>query len=141
MVLAATVLVLILQAPVDNDAGMSFKSYVNQRRWESVIRAADLEKSPRWVASADSPPLAPRAAVRAARHVLDAIFTAGEGWDFSRMSLQQMMGIPDRWVYLVDFGERPPPPKGIGSFIGDTMTIVVLMDGTAIRPTGHPLEK
>ena len=67
MVLAA-VLMLTLQTPADNDGGL-FYSYVNDRRWESVVRAADLDKSPRWPPSADNPPLAPRAAIRSARAV------------------------------------------------------------------------
>lgn len=141
MVLAA-VLMLTLQTPAENGAGV-FYSYVNDRRWESVVRAADLERSPRWPAAADSPPLAPRAAVRSARAVLEKIFTRGEEWDLSRVSLQEVRGVPSSWIYLVDFVERPPSPRPgtIGSFIGEQMTVVVLMNGTAITPTSRPAKK
>lgn len=133
---------LTLQAPAGNGGGV-FYSFVNDRRWESVVRAADLGKSPRWPASADSPPLAPRAAVRSARLVLDKVFTRGEEWDLGRVSLQEVRGVPNSWIYLVDFVQRPPSPRGgtLGSFIGDQMTVVVLMDGTAITPTSHPVKK
>jgi hypothetical protein len=114
---------------------------VNDKRWESVVRPSELERSPRWAASADSPPLAPRAAVRSARQLVDALFTAGEKWDLGRLSLQQIIGVRDSWIYLVEFGEHPTHVEGMGSFIGETMTVVVLMDGTAIRPIGYPLKK
>lgn len=142
MVLAA-VIVLLLQNPADN--GGVFYSYVNDTRWESIIPAADLATSPRWPPGADSPPLAPRAAVRSARLLLDTIFTAGEKWELNCVSLQQIHRVPDSWVYPIDFGERPPLPEGgpgtLGSFMGEQMTVVVLMDGTALRPSGHPLKR
>jgi hypothetical protein len=59
------------------------------------------------------------------------------------VSLQEVRGVPNSWIYLVDFGERPPSPRSgtIGSFIGAQMTVVVLMDGSAITPISHPAKR
>jgi hypothetical protein len=133
------VLAVMLTIALQSSGNPVFSSYVNDSRWDAVVRAADVDKSPRWRNSDDSPPLAPRAAVRSARRLLGTLFTHGEQWDLSRVSLQVIAGTEDSWLYLVDFGERPPLPSGIGSFVGETMTIVVLMDGSAVVPTSHRL--
>jgi hypothetical protein len=139
--------VLLLTLQTSSNGGGVFSSYVNGLRWDFVVRAADLDKSPAWAESADSPPLAPRAAVRSARVLLNKLFNADADWEFSRVTLQIIAATGQRWVYLVDFDERPPLPPAnargatLGSFIGERMTVVVLMDGTAIVPTSHTLNR
>ena len=140
------VLVLPPQDPVGPGAfAGNFPSYVDGLRWDSVVGRQHLEASPRWREDEESPPLAPRAAVRAARATLQQIHfpQSGSGtWKVHRVTLTQL-AVVDAWIYVVEFLPLPkPPPAGASGVIAGPVTslvqIVVLMNGRAIVPVPHP---
>jgi hypothetical protein len=116
--------------------GGVFTSYAGGQRWDFNVRGQDVEKGPRWRETDDAPPLPPRTAVRSARGLLSRLFTDGPDWELGRVSLQQVAGTRDAWLYLVEFSSplKVRPGALAGSAVREHMTVVVMMDGTAITP-------
>ena len=109
--------------------------------WEFVVRSRDVDKSPRWPDSHDAPPLAPRAAVRAARSILGKMpCKEAEGWELAAVALRPVAGEPNVWVYMVTFVEPFRVSKGsvAGSMPRRVVDIPVLLDGTALTPVVGP---
>jgi hypothetical protein len=109
--------------------------------WEFVVRARDVERSPRWLETQDAPPLAPRAAIRAARSILGRMSCKGlEEWELATVALRPVAGEPHVWVYLVTLIEPLRVPKGsiAGSMLRRAVDIPVLLDGTALTPAIGP---
>ena len=108
--------------------------------WEFVLHGRDLDTRPRWRNSDDAPPLAPRAAVRSARALLARMkCEQPDAWELNRVSLQPIASEPDAWVYIVEF-QRLRVPKGavIGSAFPSQLSVVVLLDGSAVAPLVKP---
>ena len=108
--------------------------------WEFLVRGTDVDTSPRWPETTDAPPLAPRAAIRAARSRLDRMSCKEpEHWEVEAVSLRPIAGQPNAWVYVVTFVEplgAPKPPAG--SSLRRTVDVPVLLDGTALTPSVGP---
>ena len=105
--------------------------------WEFVVRSRDVATSPRWSESHDAPPLAPRAAVRAAGSILGKMSCKeAEGWELAAVALRPVAGERNVWVYMVTFVEPFRVPKGsmAGTMPRRTVDIPVLLDGTALTP-------
>jgi hypothetical protein len=104
--------------------------------WEFVVGGRYLERSPRWPAGTDSPPLAPRAAVRSARSLLHLMSCKdAETWEVVEVALRRLGGEGDVWVYLVRFQEPLRVAKGsVGVTAARVLDVPVLLDGTALRP-------
>jgi hypothetical protein len=140
--LLAVMLILWLQAPPDG--GGVFYSYVDGMRWAFAVCAVDVDRSPRWDDSEDAPPLPPRAAVRSARELLRKYVERADDWELAKVSVQPIAGRSDVWVYLVDFNKPLPPlpdhpGEGVaGSILRSAVSVVVMMDGTAITPQRQP---
>jgi hypothetical protein len=129
VIVLGLILTLLLQGGV-------FTSVAEGQRWTFAVGGPALERSPRWREADDAPPLAARAAIRSARAMLGALVKAGGAWELGRVSLQPIAGGRDAWVYLVDFASplRLRAGAGAGSALREQMTLVVLMDGTAVTP-------
>ena len=109
--------------------------------WAFVVRGPDVDKSPRWAETRDAPPLAPRAAIRAARSLLGRMSCKeAEKWELAAVALRPVAGEPDVWVYMVTFVEPFRVPKGsmVGSMLRSAVDIPVLLDGTALTPAVGP---
>lgn len=109
--------------------------------WAFVVRGRDVDKSPRWQETRDAPPLAPRAAIRAARATLGRMSCKeSEEWELVAVALRPVAGEPDVWVYLVTLMEplRMPKASALGSIARRTVDIPVLLDGTALTPSVGP---
>lgn len=108
--------------------------------WEFVVRSRDTAQGPRWTAEADAPPLAPRAAIRAARSLLDRMSCRdAAGWEVASVALRPLGGGPDAWVYVVTLVEPVPAAKEpAGSTLRRTVEVPVLLDGTALTPSVGP---
>lgn len=141
MLIAVLMLLALQNAPEPPRA--SFSSYVAGARWDFEVRGADLENSPAWQESDDSPPLAPRAAARAARELLRKLVERADDWEQDGISLREVKWRPGAWVYLVRFLTPLPPtkPATVGSILRGELSMVVLMDGTAVVPHRQPLER
>lgn len=73
--------------------------------------------------------------------MLRRLLASAPKWEVHRVSLQPMASVPGAWVYLVEFTSPslPPPAPGIvGSQIGSSVTLVVLMNGSAVAPVRTP---
>lgn len=109
--------------------------------WEFVVRSRDLEKSPRWHETSDTPPLAPRGAIRAARSLLVRMSCkAADEWEVAAVALRPIAGERDGWIYVVTFVEplRTPKIAVLGSTLRRPVDIPVLLDGTALTPAVGP---
>lgn len=109
--------------------------------WEFAAHSRNIDKAPRWPESQDAPPLAPRAAVRAARSMLGKMSCKeAESWEPAAVALRPVAGEPNVWVYIVTLVEPFRVPKGsmAGSTIRRMVDIPVLLDGTALRPVVGP---
>ena len=57
-------------------------------------------------------------------------------WELHRVSLQPIAGEPDVWVYIVEFLRlRVPKDAVIGTAFPSQVSVVVLLDGTAVAPS------
>jgi hypothetical protein len=115
------------------DVTGQWSSYVLGQRWDFTVLRRDLERTPLWADSDETPPLAPRRAIAVARSELERLVPAADAWRLSNVQLRPVHG-PGRWIYLVGFDEPAPGPMG---GIGQTLEIVVLMNGVAVQPTPH----
>lgn len=103
--------------------------------WRFAVRGGDVDRSPRWPDAADAPPLAPRAAIRAARSLLGRLSCKQpEEWEVAAVAFRPVAGHPNVWVYAVTLVEPLQVPKGsaAGSTLRRAVDIPVLLDGTAL---------
>jgi hypothetical protein len=140
--LIAVLMALALQNPAEPNRAL-FSSHVDGARWEFVVRDADLDACPVWQESADHPPLAPRAAARAAQALLRPLVEQADTWEQDEISLRPILGHPGAWVYLVRFLTPLPPakPGTVGSSLRGQLSVVVLMDGRAVVPHRQALRE
>jgi hypothetical protein len=137
--MAAAMLVLMIQATPLGPALVTFSSHAEGARWEFVIPSGQLDTAPLWHDSEEHPPLAPRAAVQSARQMLSAIVDRADEWELAEVTLHQI-GQTGLWVYKVKFLSPLPNVTGtIGSALRSQMDVIVLLDGTAIRPVRRSL--
>ena len=122
------VVTLAMQEPVYVGAAATYSSYVDGQRWDFVVSHEDIGSSPRWLDTDDSPPLSPRAVIRAARVLLSQLIKGGNQWRIESVTLRPI-NYPGSWIYVVSF-QQPRPGGGLLT----TMNVVVLMNGRAIVP-------
>ncbi len=116
-------------------AEASWSSYIQTNRYDFIVADGTLAKTPVWKEASDSPPLAPRKALRLARARLGHLISDAKDWTLDSIRLEELRD--GHWIYLVAF-EAPLPfgPNGIRMLEGipTIMTIPVMMDGVAIQP-------
>jgi hypothetical protein len=120
---------LVLAVAIQS-APATFSSYTEGTRWDFVVSRDDIERSPRWADSDDSPPLAPRPAMRSARLMLAGLVPNADQWRTGSVNLQQVL-FADTWIYIVEFRQPSKSPAG---GVVTPMRVVVLMNGRAIIP-------
>jgi hypothetical protein len=112
-------------------ADISHASYgFGKQYWVTISRNA-LEKSPSWSEDSDNPPLAAKKAIKLANEMRDTLVndTKDYKWIIRDVSL-----VPDgdgKWYWLVNYEARFP---FMASGVPPNLRLVVLMDGTVIRP-------
>ena len=125
----------LLQASDPNGASQFF-SHFHGEQWGFAVTQKALDASPSWADDADSPPLSPRAAIRAAVQELQDLGLDAAAWHVSQIVLQQTGRTARKFVYLVEFTERPPSSSI--EYLSVTCRIPVLMDGTTVMPIREP---
>jgi hypothetical protein len=107
-----------------------FPSYVFGKLYVSRIPGEVLEKAPDWQDDQENPPLSARKALKLAASMRDSVVK--EPSAKLEMFGTTLLQIGKKWAWLVRFspdgqmqGDIPP---------ADQLTIIVLMDGTAIEP-------
>ena len=102
--------------------GVSYSSYVFRE---------SLEKTPRWERNAEHPPVSARRALRIAEKEA-GIVSAREGYE-RRVHQVALVPVRDRWIWEVSFIWKGRVGGGTG--IPDYLQVIILMDGSAIKPT------
>jgi hypothetical protein len=125
----------LLQASNPNEASHFF-SHFHGEQWEFAVTQKALDASPSWADDADSPPLPPRSASRVAAQELQDLGLDASAWRVNQIILQQTGRTARKFVYLVEFTERPPSSSV--EYLSVTCRIPVLMDGTTVRPIREP---
>lgn len=116
----------------------SAASYLSERtgtRYDFTVTHAQIQRTPDWAEDADNPPLSPRVALARARADLRTFLPDAAQWRHPEISLKEV-GAPHKWIYIVKF-EGPLPPNMSDGPV-DIMRVIVLMDGTAIKPIITP---
>jgi len=130
-VLTAFCLVAMLDSPVI----AQWFSYVARERFDFTVRQDDAEGLPPWNELIEDPPLPPRRAILLAQSQLEKLVSDADKWTFAGLRLQPLK-VKDAWVYVIDF--HGPLPPGVIDGSSPLMSIVVLMNGSAIQPTRSP---
>lgn len=116
------------KSPPKPYAAYQQNSYYNGRMYEFFVWSDHLEKTPSWPEAADSPPLSPRRAIGSARADLALFLPSAANWDMENVALAPLSG--QHWMYLVKFAPHQTNYNGPEQAV----TVIVLMDGTAIKP-------
>lgn len=101
-------------------------------RYRCVIFESELANVPKWKDSDESPPLLPRAAVRAATQQFLGILSRedrAKGCEPRSICLRRV-GASDNWIYLITM--RVVATERVGSGVVESLEIPVLMNGRAI---------
>jgi hypothetical protein len=119
---------LFLGVTVNGQTPARFSSHYDGKRYDFFVTEEQLKATPSWADDVDAPPLAPRAALSAARKSLQELIPASDSWGLVRITLMPMWR---SWVYLVEFAE---PMKTANAPRPSIFTAVVLMNGETVRP-------
>jgi len=106
-------------------------NHLGQTAYRSLVLEIDLVNTPKWVEGTDSPPLSPRQAEMAARSELTRTVRQFDHWELVKFCLRRV-GNPENWIYIVEM--KPVVQNARASGQVDSIEIVVLLDGRAIRP-------
>ena len=102
-----------------------------QTQFESHVTREALTKTPVWSATAEAPPVSPRRAQQLAHKQIEALGFPIRDWDLRDIDLKRY---DDQlhWYYVVHFLRHYPEDVAITG--ADFFDIVVLMDGTSVKP-------
>ncbi len=134
-VLAVLAAVTLITPAFAQDTAASYRSEHAGKRYDFTVTHAQVQATPDWPEDADYPPLSPRKALARARADLVTFLPDAGKWMHPKITLTAV-GAPHKWMYIVQF-EGPLPPGVIDGPV-DLMRVLVLMDGTAIRPVITP---
>jgi hypothetical protein len=107
-----------------------FSSYYSGKRFDFRITSEQLSSTPAWLDGEPNPPLSARAAKDVAAVYLGDLFRNAGAWRVEEIVLHP---IAERWVYLISF--EPPLPPGCQDCMSTPFSVVVLMDGVAVKAT------
>ena len=127
-------ILLLFAAMLPAQVETTFTVEYGGKKYEFHIPDQDLQKTPAWPATQESPPLSPRRAIDIASKQLAALLPNGKDWRLYSVTLRPM---DDRWIYLVDFLE-PVRRDNAAQQLSSSFQVVVLMNGVAITPKVSP---
>ena len=115
----------------------TFVSSAFGKSYSVVVSKESLSAMPKWLNSADSPPVPPRAAIRSAGALADRLI--GERSEYQRyLEGITLKPIEGGWVWVVRFDWIS---MRSASGIPDHLIVVIPMDGKPINPKVSPLAK
>lgn len=129
-----TAALLVLSLPCAEPAArVKLHSHALGKCYSVTITEEALKNAPAWKEDAENPPVSPRSALKLATEVKDKVASDNKDWkwQFESASLKHLEG--DRWYWLVSFEARPKGDVSIAG-VAPNLRLVVLMDGTAIKP-------
>ena len=133
---ALAILLVSSQLLPAQNAG-SMLSYHDGKKYQFSFTHAELEQTPPWPSSVESPPLAPRVAIKIAQSYLSQLIPDGAQWRLKEVRLLPIGG-GDKWIYVVGF--LGPLPAGVADGMVPEIGIVVMMSGVPVKPviSEHP---
>jgi hypothetical protein len=122
-------------------AGELYENYsvsgkANGQSYQFTATKAEFAKTPVWPVGTEHPPLAPRRAEEIARRQLQQLVPSGADWRLEGITVFPL-GDDLHWVYSVEFS--PPLRPDVAVFMGDYMRLLVLFDGSVIKPKITPI--
>jgi len=106
-------------------------SQADRKQFSSKVTDEALAKAPVWSPDASAPPLTPGRAQQIAFKQLSQAVTDPKQWDLHEIGLVDT-GDHFHWIYVVHYTRHYPADMAV--FGGEFFDIVVLMDGTSIKP-------
>jgi len=133
--LTAPAILAILFAQVEvlasDQAAMSYCSYAFKKQYICKITGSHLAKSPKWSDDAENPPLAAKKAIDLATKMKDSLVKDGKQYKWELDSLELRQTPFSRWLWVAKYQARF---QGMSTGIPHELDIVVMMDGTVIKP-------
>ena len=129
MVIIIAVFIILLSEPCY--AQITRCSYAFSKQYCFTITANMLKVSPVWSEDADNPPLPARKAIRLATKLKNELVKDTEKfkWKLESCSLEQAE--TSKWYWFITYFARY---QGSSTGIPHHLQVIVLMDGTVIRP-------
>jgi hypothetical protein len=119
-------------------------SYIDGKKLSFLLNDKAANDQSVWKTSDKNPPCSVRDAIASAKRKLMEIFPAKRNWTLAEVRLQPATSTLDAadgieiWNYSIAF-ERHPDTEGPGPIgVDGRVTMIVLMDGTAVEPTIEP---
>lgn len=123
--------VALTQAP-DVDTGYYHISHAFGKTYKSRVDRNVVSQTPAWDETEESPPVSPRQALKLVDKMRRSIAKAPDGWEWKAMNLHLFVGEnPCAW-YVMYQAVPVEPEEGPIPF--HELTLIVLMDGTVIKP-------
>ena len=119
------------------DVAASFASYWEGKQYVFSITRAQLGRTPDWKETDLNPPLAMRRAMNAASEEMKLLFNDWPKWELLEIRLHHLRN--RKWLYLVAY-LPPMPTEGIKGHL-PKFEVVILLDGTAVKPQVRPIPK
>src|SRR5688572_18613302 len=121
----ALMLTLLLQVRLQSP------SCIAGEGWSFMVQTPQQGKPVPWEETTDAPPLAPRAAIRSARSLLNRMACKDtDAWEVDQVALRPVPGERQIWFYVVRLVSPLRPKAAVGSVLRRSIEIPVLMDGT-----------
>ncbi len=102
--------------------------YLGGKSYEFSVSREQVLKTPDWSQKVQNPPLSPRQALVASDAELKQLLPDAANWRLDSITIQPL-AIPDKWNYIIEYRCQYGPLHHM-----QTMSIYVLMDGTAVKP-------
>ena len=138
--LAIAILTLVTATAVARELFEHYSVYgrANGRSYAFTASKSALAKTPVWDRQSEHPPLSPRRAEEIARRQLREFVPNGNDWLLQGVTLSPV-GDDLHWVYTVTF--MPPLPENVAQTGGDEMQLLVLLDGSVVKPEVTPISR
>lgn len=127
--LAVAVAVVFCITPVRAD--MTLYSYAFSKQYSVSITREALEKSPTWKDDVENPPLSARKAIALANELKDSLVKDSDDFKWTLQSASLQPAGDGKWYWLLHYDAIF---RGASTGIPNHLRLVVLMDGTVIKP-------
>jgi len=112
-------------------AEMRLYSYAFSKQYVVTISDDALQKSPAWAEEAENPPVSARKAIKLADGMKDSLVKDSKDFKWTLRSASLQPAGAGKWFWLVYYEAEF---QGVSTGIPNYLRLVVLMDGTVIKP-------
>ena len=139
-VLAIAMLTFVAATAASRELFEHFAVYgkANGRSYTFTALKSVVAKTPVWDRQTEHPPLPPRRAEEIARRQLREFVPNGNDWLLQGITLSPL-GDDLHWVYTVTF--MPPLREDVAETGVDELQLLVLLDGSVVKPEITPISR